>query len=159
MDELLKLLRHNALESPGNLARMLNLTEESVKTRIAEYERTGIIRGYQAIVNTDQLDVSFVRAVIEVKVTPEREGGFNRIAERVSKFSEVESVYLMSGTYDLLAVVAGRDLKEVAFFVSEKLATIEGIISTATHFMLKTYKNNGVIMEVEKPHERLKVSP
>lgn len=159
MDELLKLLRHNALESPGNLARMLNLTEESVKARIAEYERTGIIRGYQAIVNTDQLEVSLVRAVIEVKVTPEREGGFNRIAERVSKFSEVESVYLMSGTYDLLAVVAGRDLKEVAFFVSEKLATIEGIVSTATHFMLKTYKNNGIIMEVEKPHERLKVSP
>ena len=159
MDELLKLLRHNALESPKNLARMLNLTEEVVKARIAEYERSGIIRGYQAIVNTDQLDVSLVRAVIEVKVTPEREGGFNRIAERVSKFPEVESVWLMSGTYDLLAVVTGRDLKEVAFFVSEKLATIEGIVSTATHFMLKTYKNNGVLMEVEKTHERLKVSP
>lgn len=159
MDELLKLLRHNALESPKNLARMLNLPEEAVKAKIAEYERAGIIRGYQAIVNTDQLDVHLVRAVIEVKVTPEREGGFNRIAERVSKFPEVESVWLMSGTYDLLAVVTGRDLKEVAFFVSEKLATIEGIVSTATHFMLKTYKNNGVLMEVEKTHERLKVSP
>ena len=111
------------------------------------------------MVNTDQLDVELVRAVIEVKVTPEREGGFNRIAERVSKFPEVESVYLMSGTYDLMAVVTGRNLKEVAFFVSEKLATIAGIISTGTHFMLKTYKNNGVLMEAEKTDERLKVSP
>lgn len=159
MDELLKLLRHNALETPKNLARMLNITEDAVKARVAEYERTGIIRGYQAVVNTDQLDVDLVRAVIEVKVTPEREGGFNRIAQRVSKFPEVESVYLMSGTYDLMAFVVGKDLKEVAFFVSEKLATIDGIISTATHFMLKTYKNNGVLMEAEKTDERLKVSP
>ncbi len=159
MDELLKLLRNNALETPKNLARMLNTTEEAIKTRVAEYERSGVIRGYQAVVNTDQLDVELVRAVIEVKVTPEREGGFNRIAERVSKFPEVESVYLMSGTYDLMAVVTGRNLKEVAFFVSEKLATIAGIISTGTHFMLKTYKNNGVLMEAEKTDERLKVSP
>lgn len=159
MDELLKLLRNNALETPKNLARMLNTTEDAIKAKVAEYERAGVIRGYQAVVNTDQLDVDLVRAVIEVKVTPEREGGFNRIAERVSKFPEVESVYLMSGTYDLMAVVVGRNLKEVAFFVSEKLATIEGIISTGTHFMLKTYKNNGVLMEAEKTDERLKVSP
>ncbi|MEI6564854.1 MAG: Lrp/AsnC family transcriptional regulator [bacterium] len=159
MDELLTLLQRNALESPKNLARMLNTTEDAIKAKIAEYERSGVIRGYQAIVNTDQLDVDLVRAVIEVKVTPEREGGFNRIAERVSKFPEVESIYLMSGTYDLLAVVTGHNLKEVAFFVSEKLATIEGIISTATHFMLKTYKNNGILMELEKLDERLKVSP
>jgi DNA-binding Lrp family transcriptional regulator len=159
MDELLKLLKLNALETPKNLARMLNTTEDAVKTKIAGYERSGIIRGYQAVVNTDLMDVDLVRAVIEIKVTPEREGGFNRIAERVSKFPEVESVYLMSGTYDLLAVVAGRNLKDVAFFVSEKLATIAGIISTGTHFMLKTYKNNGVLMEAEKTDERLKVSP
>jgi DNA-binding Lrp family transcriptional regulator len=119
MDELLKLLRANALESPKNLARMLNSTEGAVKAKIAEYERTGVIRGYQAVVNTDRLDVDLVRAVIEIKVTPEREGGFNRLAERVSKFAEVESVWLMSGTYDLLAVVTGRNLKEVAFFVCE----------------------------------------
>jgi len=159
MDELLKLLRTNALETPKDLARMLNTTEDAIKAKVAEYERAGIIRGYQAVVNTDQLDMDLVRAVIEVKVTPEREGGFNRIAERVSKFPEVESVYLMSGTYDLMAVVTGRNLKEVAFFVSEKLATIAGIISTGTHFMLKTYKNNGVLMEAEKTDERLKVSP
>ncbi|MEI6789378.1 MAG: Lrp/AsnC family transcriptional regulator [bacterium] len=159
MDELLKLLKHNALETPKNLARMLNTTEEAVKAKIAGYEGAGIIRGYQAVLNTDLMDVELVRAVIEIKVTPEREGGFNRIAERVSKFPEVESVYLMSGTYDLMAVVAGRNLKDVAFFVSEKLATIQGIISTGTHFMLKTYKNNGVLMEAEKTNERLKVSP
>jgi DNA-binding Lrp family transcriptional regulator len=159
MDELLKLLRQNALESPRNLARLLNLTEDQVKAKVAEYERTGIIRGYQAIVNTDQLDVDLVRAVIEIKVTPEREGGFNRIAQRVSKFPEVESIYLMSGTYDLMAVVVGRDLKDVAFFVSEKLATIQGILSTSTHFILKTYKDKGVLMEGDEQHERLKVSP
>jgi DNA-binding Lrp family transcriptional regulator len=159
MDELLKLLRKNALESPKNLARMLNTTEDAVKTKITEYERAGVIRGYQAIVNTDQLDVTLVRAVIEIKVTPEREGGFNRIAERVSKFPEVDSVYLMSGTYDLLAVVVGKDLRDVAFFVSEKLATIQGIVSVATHFMLKTYKHNGVLMETEKTDERLKITP
>ena len=159
MDELLKLLRQNALETPRNLARLLNLTEDQVKAKVAEYERAGIIRGYQAIVNTDQLDVDLVRAVIEIKVTPEREGGFNRIAQRVSKFPEVEAMYLMSGTYDLMAVVVGRDLKEVAFFVSEKLATIQGILSTSTHFILKTYKDKGVLMEVDEQHERLKVSP
>jgi DNA-binding Lrp family transcriptional regulator len=159
MDELLKLLRQNALESPGNLARMLNLDEAQVKAKIAEYERTGVIRGYQAIVNTDRLDVEQVRAVIEIKVTPEREGGFNRIAHRVSKFAEVESLYLMSGTYDLLAFVVGRDLREVAFFVSEKLATIDGIVGTSTHFMLKPYKDKGILMETEERDERLKVSP
>jgi DNA-binding Lrp family transcriptional regulator len=159
MDELLKLLKQNALESPKNLARMLNLSEDEVRARIVEYERAGVIRGYQAIVNTDQLDLDLVRAVIEIKVTPEREGGFNRIAERVSKFPEIESLYLMSGTYDLLALVTGRNLKEVAGFVSERLATIEGIVSTATHFMLKSYKDHGVLMHSEQPHERLKVSP
>lgn len=159
MDELLKLLKQNARESTQNIARMLNTTEDAVKARISEYEKAGVIRGYQTIVNTDQLDMDLVRAVIEIKVTPERDGGFNRIAERVSKFPEVESLHLMSGTYDLMAVVAGRNLKDVAFFVSDKLATIAGILSTATHFMLKTYKNNGVLMEGEKPDERLQVSP
>ena len=159
MDELLKLLKQNALESPANLARMLGVTEQQVRERIAQYERAGVIRGYQAIVNTDQLDLDQVRAVIEIKVSPEREGGFNRIAERVARFPEIESLYLMSGTYDLLAVIEGRDLKEVAFFVSEKLATMQGILSTATHFMLKKYKEHGVMMEEGEEHERLKVSP
>jgi DNA-binding Lrp family transcriptional regulator len=159
MDELLKILKENALESPANLARMLNISEKEVKKRIAGYEAAGIIRGYQAIINSDQLDPNSVRAVIEVKITPERDGGFNRVAARISKFSEVESLFLMSGTYDLLIFASGHNLREVANFVSEKLATIEGVLSTSTHFMLKTYKNHGVLMEKETRNERLKVSP
>ena len=158
MDELLRLLKRNALESPKNLAKMLNLSEKEVKAKIADYEKSGIIRGYQAIVNEDQLHLDSVRAVIEVKITPERDGGFDRVAARLSKFPEVKSLFLMSGTYDLLVFVSGRNLREVASFVSEKLATLEGILSTSTHFMLKTYKDQGVLMEVEKEHERLQVS-
>lgn len=159
MDELLKLLKKNALETPENLAKMLNLSPAEVRAKIEDYELRGIIRGYQAVVNEDQLSHSRVTAVIEVKVTPEREGGFNYVAERISKFNEVQSLYLMSGTFDLLLFVSGKDLKEVAFFVSDKLATIKGVISTATHFMLKTYKANGVLMETHEGHERLKVTP
>ena len=159
MDELLKLLKNNAQASPKDMARMLNISEEDIKAKIDEYEKTGVIRGYQAIVNDDQLDLDRVQAVIEVKITPEREGGFNRISSRISKFSEVESLFLMSGTYDLLVFVAGHNLKDVASFVSEKLATIDGVISTSTHFMLKTYKTNGFLMEIEELDERLKVSP
>ncbi len=159
MDELLKILKQNALESPENIAKMLNLKVGEVKARIAEYEKKGVIRGYQAILNEDQLDLGRVTAVIEVKITPEREGGFNKISSRIARFSEVQSIYLMSGAYDLLLFVAGKDLREVASFVSEKLATIEGVISTSTHFMLKTYKHHGILMETEHEDERLKVSP
>jgi len=159
MYELLKLLRKNALESPANLAKMLKIPEKKVKAKIAEYERKGIIRGYQAIVNEDQLDLDRVRAVIEVKITPEREGGFDRISVRIGQFPEVKSLFLMSGSYDLLVFVEGRNLKEVASFVSERLATIQGVISTATHFILKAYKDQGVMMEVKQEDERLKVSP
>ncbi len=159
MDELLKILKNNALESAENIGKMLNLSAEEVRARIADYEKQGIIRGYQAIVNEDVLKMDRVTAVIEVRVSPEREGGFNAIASRISKFSEVQSIYLVSGDYDLLLFVVGRDLKEVAFFVSEKLATIDGVHGTATHFMLKTYKHHGVLMESQDEYERLKVSP
>jgi len=159
MDELLKLLKKNALETPEDLAKMLNISVEAVKAKIAGYEKSGVIRGYQAVVNQDQLDINLVTAVIEVKVTPEREGGFNHIAERISKFNEVQSLYLMSGTFDLLLFISGQSLKEVAFFVSDKLATIPGVVSTSTHFMLKTYKDHGVLMESQDEYERLKVSP
>jgi DNA-binding Lrp family transcriptional regulator len=159
MDELLKLLKKNALETPEDLAKMLNMSVDAVKAKIAGYEKSGVIRGYQAVVNQDQLDIDLVTAVIEVKVTPEREGGFNHIAERISKFSEVQSLHLMSGTFDLLLFISGQSLKEVAFFVSDKLATIPGVLSTSTHFMLKTYKDHGVLMESQDEYERLKVSP
>ncbi|MCE9615340.1 MAG: Lrp/AsnC family transcriptional regulator [Lentisphaerae bacterium] len=159
MDELLRLLKENALETPRNLAKLLALSEEQVKARIAEYERQGVIRGYQAVVNEDLLGLDRVSAVIEVKITPEREGGYDLIAQRISKFPEVDSMYLMSGGYDLLVFVKGRNLKEVAFFVSDKLATISGVVSTGTHFMLKTYKDSGILMTAEKEQERLQVSP
>jgi DNA-binding Lrp family transcriptional regulator len=159
MDELLKLLQSNALESRENLARMLNLPAAEVGQRIAEYEKRGVIRGYQAILDEDKLDLDKVTAVIEVKVTPQREGGFDTIAERISRFPEVRSAYLMSGGYDLLLFVEGRSLREVAGFVSERLSPLEGVLSTSTHFMLKTYKRFGVLMRQETSDERLTVSP
>ncbi len=159
MDELLRLLKQNAQESPANLAKMLGMSENHVRKQIEEYENTGVIRAYQAVVNEDKLDLQTVRAVIEVKITPEREGGFDRIARSISKFPEVESCFLMSGGYDLLVFVKGDNLHSVATFVSEKLATISGVLSTSTHFMLKTYKDHDITMEPEKKHERLKVSP
>ena len=159
MDELLKLLQSNALEPRENIARMLNLPLADVNQRIADYEKRGVIRGYQALLNEDKLGLDQVTAVIEVKVTPEREGGFNSVAERVCKFSEVHSAYLMSGAYDLLLFVVGRNLREVAAFVSERLAPLEGVISTSTHFMLKTYKEHGVLMQQDNSDERLSISP
>jgi len=159
MDELLKILQANAIESRENIAKMLNSTVAKVNERIAKYEKNGVIRGYQAILNEDKLDLDTVTAVIEVKVTPQREGGFNVIAERISKFPEVRSAYLMSGTYDLLLFIEGRSLREVAAFVSERLSPLEGVLSTSTHFMLKTYKRLGVLMESGHAEERLSVAP
>jgi DNA-binding Lrp family transcriptional regulator len=159
MDELLRLLKENAKESPENLAKMLGIGADEVRTQIEGYENSGIIRGYQAIVDEDQLDTNLVTAVIEVKILPEREGGFDRVARRISRFDEVQSMYLMSGAYDLLLFVAGNDLKKVASFVSEKLSTLDGVTSTATHFMLKTYKHHGVTMDTKDDPEKLQISP
>ncbi|HWV99653.1 MAG TPA: Lrp/AsnC family transcriptional regulator [Candidatus Acidoferrum sp.] len=155
----MKILQTNALESRENIARMLGVPAAEVGARIADYEKRGVIRGYQAILNEDELDQDKVTAVIEVKVTPQREGGFDTIAHRVSRFPEVRSAYLMSGTYDLLLFVEGRTLREVAAFVSERLSPLEGVLSTSTHFMLKTYKRFGVLMHQESSDERLSVSP
>lgn len=159
MKTLLDLLRDNALETPDNLAKMLDISPEEVRSRITDLEREGIIRGYQAIVNDDRLDDAAVRAVIELRIRPEREGGFDRVAERVAKFPEVISVFLMSGGYDLLLIVNGRDLKSVASFVSQRLATMQGVRSTSTHFMLKAYKDRNVLMEPDEKDHRLSVSP
>ncbi len=159
MDELLRILESNALESHENIARMLGLPAAEVARRIADYEKRGVIRGYQAILNMDQLELDKVTAVIEVKVTPQREGGFDTIAERIGRFPEVRSAYLMSGTYDLLLFVEGRTLRDVAAFVSERLSTLEGVLSTSTHFMLKTYKRFGVLMHQPGSDQRLTVTP
>ena len=159
MDTLLKLLHENAALKPAQLAAMLQSTEAEVAAKIKAYEADEVILGYRTILNEEKLGVEIVRAVIEVKITPEREGGFNRLAGRIAKYDEVRSCYLMSGGYDLLVVVEGDSLRQVATFVSEKLATIQGVVSTATHFILKPYKEQGVLMTRERNEERLAVSP
>ena len=159
MEQLLKLLRDNAALAPAQIASMLNMTEAEVTAKIKTYEQDEIILGYRTILNEEKLGEEIVRAVIEVKITPERGGGFDRLAERISKYDEVQSCYLMSGAYDLLVIVKGESLKEVAMFVSEKLSTIQGVISTATHFMLKPYKDHGALMKPERHEERLAVAP
>src|SRR5436305_1189779 len=159
MDHLLKLLRENASLKPSQLAAMLNSTEAEVQAKIQQFEQDHVILGYRTVVNEEKLGIDVVRAVIEVKITPEREGGFNRLAERIAKYSEVTSCYLMSGGYDLLVFVEGKNLREVASFVSEKLATIQGVLSTATHFILKPYKEQGVLMTREQNEERQAVTP
>ncbi len=158
MDGLLNILKSNALETPENIARMLGTTRQEVEAEIERLKREGVIRGWQVIVNEDELSQN-VTAAIEVRITPERDGGFNRIADRVCRYPEVSAAFLMSGGYDLLIFVTAKDLLSVAKFVSEKLATIQGVLSTATHFRLKTYKQNGVLMEQPKQDDRLPVSP
>ena len=159
MDELLDILKKNARTNTKDIAKMIRSTPAEVAARIEEYERVGTIRGYRALVNEDHLKEDRVTAVIEVKVQPEREGGFDRIAKRISAFEEVVNMYLMSGKYDLLLFVEGKTLRAVASFVSERLATIDGVLSTGTHFMLKTYKLDGVLMDMDKVDDRLQVSP
>lgn len=159
MDPLLKLLHEDGSLRPSQLAALLGLSEAEVIEKIKAYERDGVVLGYRAVLNLEKLGVDAVRAVIEVKITPEREGGFDRIAERIARFSEVRCCYLMSGAYDLLVEVEGEDLRRVALFVSEKLATIQGVLSTATHFILKPYKEQGVLMKPERHEERLPVTP
>jgi DNA-binding Lrp family transcriptional regulator len=159
IDPLLQLLRRQARHSHQELAELLALSEEEVRERLGAWERNGTILGYQAVINPEQAGDDDVSAFIEVKVTPERGGGFDRLAMRIARFDQVVSCYLASGGYDLMVVVEGSDLREVARFVSEKLSTMDGVISTATHFRLKTYKENGFIFgEVSGP-ERLVVSP
>jgi DNA-binding Lrp family transcriptional regulator len=159
MDPLLKLLKENAALKTQQLAAMLNLGEAEIIASIKRYEHEQVILGYRTILNEEKLGLERVRAVIEVKITPEREGGFNRLAERIAKYSEVTSCYLMSGGYDLLVFVEGDNLRQVASFVSEKLATIQGVLSTATHFLLKPYKEQGILTVQDRNDERLAVSP
>ena len=159
MDALLNLLEENALASPETLAAQLNITPDEVRTRIAQLEKDRVILAYQAIVDDERAKRSHVKAVIEVRVTPEREGGFDRLALRIAQYREVQSCFLMSGGFDLLVFIEGKTLQDVAGFVSEKLSTLPGVLSTATHFNLKTYKIQGVLREATVYEERLKVSP
>lgn len=159
MDPLLKLLHDNAALKPAQLAVMLNAPEAEVTAKVKAWEADHVILGYRAVLNEEKLGRDIVRALIEVKITPERGGGFDRLAERIAKYAEVQSCYLMSGGYDLLVMVEGNNLREVASFVSEKLATVQGVLSTATHFMLRAYKQQGILVKREQNDERLAVTP
>ena len=157
--EILRLLQQNARMPETEIAERLDVSEESVSELIREMEESRTIIGYHAFVNEAYLHTEGVRAVIEVQIAPEREGGFDRLALSISKFPEVRSAYLVSGQYDLRVEVTGSTLEEVARFVSSKLATLEGVKSTATHFMLKKYKEAGFILQRDEEHERLKITP
>ena len=139
---------------------MLATDEETIKKEIKEMEDANVICGYPTLINWDQTDCELVTALIEVKVTPQRNMGFNKVAERIYRFEEVESVYLMSGGFDLTVVIQGKSMKEVARFVSEKLSTLESVNSTSTYFVLKKYKEHGLIMTDEKHEsERMLITP
>lgn len=159
MDALLKLLEENALATPETLAAQLKTTPEDIRAQIEKLEDDRVILAYKAIVDDERAKRVGVKAVIEVRVTPEREGGFDRLANRIAQYKEVSSCYLMSGGFDLLVFVEGQTLQDVAGFVSAKLSTLTGVLSTATHFNLKTYKTQGVLREAAVYEERLKVSP
>ena len=159
MEPLLKLLRENASYSSAQLAQLLDMEESEVKTRIQALEDDRTILGYMALINDEKIPVDRVRAVIEVKLTPEREGGFNHLASRIARHREVTACYLMSGSYDLLAFVEGESLKDVASFVSEKLSTLQGVVSTSTHFMLKPYKEHVMLLASDESNQRLHVAP
>lgn len=159
MKDILTILEKDALTPHHQIGEMLGKSEAEVKAAIQELENEKIIIGYTTIIDQDRANRNLVRALIEVKVTPERDGGFDHIASRIAKYPEVQSCHLMSGAFDLLVVVQGEDLKQVARFVSGKLATIAGVVSTATHFILKPYKEYGHLFEADGQSERLMVSP
>ncbi len=142
--KILKLLYQNGKLTAGEIATRLGVEESLIADKIKELENKGIIRGYKAVVDWEKLDSVYVSAIIELKVTPKAELGFEDVAEKVMKYSEVESVYLMSGTYDLNVVVKGKTFQQVAMFVAKELSTIPAVVSTATHFVLRRYKESDV---------------
>ena len=159
MNEVFKLLAEGERLNESQMAEILGLSEKDVDAQLAALQEQGLLLGWIPVLNPSTGSETVVRGVIEVKVTPERGGGFNRLAQRIARFDEVESCYLMSGAYDLLVVVKQSSLHKVASFVSERLSTIEGIVSTATHFMLLAYKEKGYLLEqVEEEKDRLYLS-
>jgi DNA-binding Lrp family transcriptional regulator len=147
MNPVIKLLLEGGSLSTAQMAPVLNLSEADVNRELDQLKKDQILLGWRPVLNLSDERSGTVRAVIEVRLTPERGGGFNRLAERISRFDEVESCYLMSGGYDLLVFVSGASLQQVARFVSEKLSSLEGVLSTATHFMLRSYKEQGFLLE------------
>ncbi len=144
-NEILKLLENDGRLSPEQISVMLDVSLEEIQKEIRELEENGTILGYKAIIDWEKTDREAVTAMIDVKLTPQRGKGYDRVAEKIYNYPEVKSVYLMSGAYDLSVLIEGKTMKEVAFFVSQKLAPIDEVISTATHFVLHKYKDTGVL--------------
>ena len=159
MDSLIKLLKGNARLSNEQLVVMLGVTPEEVAARIADYEKRGVIKGYSVILNEELADKNAVTAFIEVKVTPKADFGFDELARTIMMYDEVDSVTLMSGSFDLAVTLSGTNYKEIALFVAKRLSSIDGVISTSTHFVLKQYKEQGFFIENEAADERGFVSP
>ena len=159
MRELLEILEGNARIPVNELAAMLQKSEYEIEKEMARLEREKVILSYNALVNWERYGDDVVTAVIEINLTPQREVGFDAIAERIYRFDEVRTVYLMSGNFDLLVIIEGKSLKDVANFVATRLSTIEGVTQTRSHFMLKAYKKDGVIVDDEEQDRRLVVTP
>lgn len=157
--DILGLIQNNSKLGVEDLALMLGSSETEIANEISAMEKEKIISGYHTLINWDKTNTERVTALIEVKVTPQRGEGFDKIAERIYRFKEVTAVYLMSGGFDLTVIIEGATMKEVALFVGQKLAPLESVLSTATHFVLKKYKDYGIILEEEKKDERMVVSP
>ena len=160
MDEILEILENNARISIEDIARLLKKSPKEIEKKIKHYEKTGVILKYKTLINKELIkdDNSLVKALIEVNITPQKDVGFDKIAERIYSFPEVISCYLVSGTYDLLLIVEGKDLHTVANFVAEKLAPLENVKGTTTHFLLKKYKEDGVILKQKEENKRIAIS-
>ena len=154
MNELLKLLEDNARLTDEQIALMLGKERGEIRDMIEKFERDRVILGYKALIDWDKTDKESVSALIEVKITPQRDRGFDRVAEKIYNYPEVESLFLMSGGFDLAVMIEGKTMKEVAYFVAMKLAPIEDVISTSTHFVLRKYKDKGVIFGAIPVDER-----
>lgn len=157
--EILEILQDNSRLTPVQIAAMLGVEQADIEQRIKDLEELRIIAKYHTLINWEKAGEESVSALIEVKVTPQRGAGFSKVAERIYRFPEVKSVFLMSGAYDIAVLIEGKTMKEVALFVATKLATIQNVLSTATHFVLKKYKQEGVILEDKEEDKRLVISP
>lgn len=158
-DELLSILEKNSRIDFSELAVLLGTTEQAVLNMITELEKEGVICGYHTLINWEKTSIEKVTGLIEVKVTPQRGKGFDNIAERIYNYPEVKAVYLISGGYDLLVILEEKSLKEIAGFVTDKLSTLDSVLSTATHFILKKYKDHGTILNKEDKDEREVITP
>ena len=159
MNDLIKLLNQNARFSNEELAAMLGTTPKDIADQIEQLEKNGVIKGYSVILDESLADKDMVMAIIELKVTPQRDCGFDEIAKTIMMYDEVDSISLMSGSYDLSVTVKGKNLQDIALFVAQRLSTIERVLSTTTHFILKTYKEKGIFIEDEDKDERGFVAP